>query len=159
MARGFTGTARGLQSQARALLCVIHTPFVKNMTHVGVRVRIACLGGGPGGLLAALLAKRSDPDREVTVFERNRPGDTFGFGVLFSDATLEGIHAADPILRRTLADHGAPWDEMEGGWGGGRWRSVGSGMAALTPKTLLSLLQQRATEAGVNIRFATLAEP
>ena len=52
----------------------------------GVRVRIAVLGGGPGGLLAALLAKRSDPGREVTVFERNRAGDTFGFGVVFSDA-------------------------------------------------------------------------
>jgi flavin-dependent dehydrogenase len=53
-------------------------------------VRIAILGGGPGGLLAALLAKRGDPAREVTVFERNRAGDTFGFGVVFSDATLDG---------------------------------------------------------------------
>jgi glycine/D-amino acid oxidase-like deaminating enzyme len=50
-------------------------------------VRIAVLGGGPGGLLAALLAKRGDPSREVTVFERNRAGDTFGFGVVFSDAS------------------------------------------------------------------------
>jgi salicyloyl-CoA 5-hydroxylase len=58
-------------------------------------VRIAVLGGGPGGLLAALLAKRGDPAREVTVFERNRAGDTFGFGVVFSDATLDGIDAAD----------------------------------------------------------------
>ena len=59
-------------------------------------MRIAVLGGGPGGLLAALLAKRGDPAREVTVFERNRAGDTFGFGVVFSDATLDGIDAADP---------------------------------------------------------------
>ena len=54
-------------------------------------MRIAVLGGGPGGLLAALLAKRGDPAREVTVFERNRAGDTFGFGVVFSDATLDAI--------------------------------------------------------------------
>jgi len=122
-------------------------------------VRIACLGGGPGGLLAALLAKRSDPDREVTVFERNRAGDTFGFGVVFSDATLEGIHAADPVLRRALAGHGAHWDEIEVRLHGERWRFGGNGMAAVARKTLLSLLQQRAAEAGVDIRFATPAEP
>jgi len=61
-------------------------------------VRIACLGAGPGGLLAALLAKRSDPGREVTVYERNRAGDTFGFGVVFSDATLDGLGALKPAL-------------------------------------------------------------
>jgi gentisate 1,2-dioxygenase len=76
-------------------------------------VRIACLGGGPGGLLAALLAKRSDPGREVTVYERNRAGDTFGFGVVFSDATLDGIHAADPVLRSALTTHGVHWDPIE----------------------------------------------
>ena len=76
-------------------------------------MRIAVLGGGPGGLLAALLAKRSGPGRGVTVFERNRAGDTFGFGEVFSDATLDGIDAADPVLRRALDGHGvhrARWD-------------------------------------------------
>jgi 2-polyprenyl-6-methoxyphenol hydroxylase-like FAD-dependent oxidoreductase len=76
-------------------------------------VRIAVLGGGPGGLLAALLAKRGDPGREVTVFERNRAGDTFGFGVVFSDATLDGIDAADPALRRALTTRGVHWDPIE----------------------------------------------
>jgi len=76
-------------------------------------MRIAVLGGGPGGLLAALLAKRSDPGREVTVFERNQAGDTFGFGVVFSDATLDGIDAADPVLRRALTEHGVHWDPIE----------------------------------------------
>ena len=76
-------------------------------------MRIAVLGGGPGGLLAALLAKRGDPAREVTVFERNRAGDTFGFGVVFSDATLDGIDAADPVLRRALTEHGVHWDPIE----------------------------------------------
>ena len=65
-------------------------------------MRIAVLGGGPGGLFAATLAKAADPGREVTVFERNRAEDTFGFGVVFSDATLEGIHQADPVLRTAL---------------------------------------------------------
>jgi len=71
-------------------------------------VRIACLGAGPGGLLAALLAKRSDPGREVTVYERNRAGDTFGFGVVFSDATLDGLGAASLLPgwpRTTLLAH------------------------------------------------------
>ena len=76
-------------------------------------MRLAVLGGGPGGLLAALLAKRGDPGREVTVFERNRAGDTFGFGVVFSDATLDGIDAAEPVLRRALTEHGVHWDPIE----------------------------------------------
>ena len=107
-------------------------------------MRIACLGGGPGGLLAALLAKRSDPGREVTVYERNRAGDTFGFGVVFSDATLDGIDAADPVLRRALTEHGVHWDPIEVRLRGERWRFGGNGMAAVARQTLLSLLQQRA---------------
>jgi anthraniloyl-CoA monooxygenase len=122
-------------------------------------VRIACLGGGPGGLLAALLAKRSDPGREVTVFERNSAGETFGFGVVFSDATLDGIHAADPVLRRALASHGAHWDTIEVRLRGERWQFGGNGMAAVARKTLLSLLQRRADEAGVGLRFACPVEP
>ncbi len=94
-------------------------------------MRIACLGGGPGGLLAALLAKRGDPSREVTVFERNRAGDTFGFGVVFSDATLDGIDAADPVLRSALTVHGVHWDPIEVRLRGERWRFGGNGMAAV----------------------------
>ena len=76
-------------------------------------MRIAVLGGGPGGLFAAMLAKTSDPSREVTVFERNRAEDTFGFGVVFSDPTLAGIDEADPVLRAALAEHGVHWDTIE----------------------------------------------
>ncbi len=122
-------------------------------------MRIACLGGGPGGLLAALLAKRSDPGREVTVYERNRAGDTFGFGVVFSDATLDGIDAADPVLRRALTEHGVHWDPIEVRLRGERWRFGGNGMAAVARQRLLSLLQQRAAEAGVDIRFSTPTQP
>jgi 2-polyprenyl-6-methoxyphenol hydroxylase-like FAD-dependent oxidoreductase len=122
-------------------------------------VRIAFLGGGPGGLLAALLAKRSDPGREVTVYERNRAGDTFGFGVVFSDATLDGIDAADPVLRRALTEHGVHWDPIEVRLRGERWRFGGNGMAAVARQRLLSLLQQRALDAGVDIRFSAPTEP
>jgi len=120
-------------------------------------VRIAVLGGGPGGLLAALLAQRSDPGREVTVFERNRAGDTFGFGVVFSDATLDGIDAADPVLRRALTEHGVHWDPIEVRLRGERWRFGGNGMAAVARQRLLALLAERAAAAGVDLRFATPA--
>ena len=122
-------------------------------------MRVAVLGGGPGGLLAALLAKRGDPGREVTVFERNRAGDTFGFGVVFSDATLDGIDAADPVLRRALTEHGVHWDPIEVRLRGERWRFGGNGMAAVARQTLLSLLQQRVAEAGVDLRFSAPVHP
>jgi salicyloyl-CoA 5-hydroxylase len=118
-------------------------------------MRIAVLGGGPGGLFAAALARSSDPSREVTVFERNRAEDTFGFGVVFSDATLAGIHAADPVLRTALTEHGVHWDAIELRLQGERLRCGGNGMAAVERRTLLRLLQQRTVEGGVDVRFAT----
>lgn len=123
-------------------------------------MRIAVLGGGPGGLFAATLAKAGGgKQREVTVFERNRASDTFGFGVVFSDATLEGIHEADPVLRDALAEHGVHWDRIEVRLRGERFVCGGNGMAAVERKTLLSLLQRRAIEAGVDVRFSTSMDP
>jgi 2-polyprenyl-6-methoxyphenol hydroxylase-like FAD-dependent oxidoreductase len=118
-------------------------------------MRIACVGGGPGGLFLATLVKSADPSAEVTVFERNGADDTFGFGVVFSDATLAGIHDADPVLRRALHDHGVHWDAIEVRLKGERHRCSGNGMAAIARKTLLSLLQERAREVGVELRFHT----
>ncbi|MDQ1568273.1 MAG: salicyloyl-CoA 5-hydroxylase, partial [Actinomycetota bacterium] len=69
-------------------------------------MRTAVVGGGPGGLFAATLLKLADPSSDVVVFERNRPHDTFGFGVVFSDATLRGIDDVDPVLLRALTDDG-----------------------------------------------------
>ena len=91
-----------------------------------------------------MLLKRADPDRQIVVFERNRPDDTFGFGVVFSDATLAGIHAADPVLLTALTDHGVHWDTIEVRLRGERHRCGGNGMAAVERRTLLHLLQERA---------------
>ena len=101
-------------------------------------MRVAVVGGGPGGLFAATLIKCSDPAHEVTVFERNRAEDTFGFGVVFSDATLVGIHAADPVLRTALNEHGVHWNAIEVRLHGERYRCGGDGMAAVGRKTLLA---------------------
>ena len=117
--------------------------------------RVGVVGGGPGGLFAAMLLKRADPDRQVVVFERHRPDDTFGFGVVFSDATLAGIHAADPVLLTALTDYGVHWDTIEVRVRGERHRCGGNGMAAVERRTLLRLLQQRAVDQGVDVRFRT----
>jgi 2-polyprenyl-6-methoxyphenol hydroxylase-like FAD-dependent oxidoreductase len=118
-------------------------------------MRIAVAGGGPGGLFFATLMRRADPSAEVTVFERNQADDTFGFGVVFSDRTLESIHAADPVLRQALAAHGRHWDEIEVRLKGARIRCGGNGMASIVRRTLLTLLQERARDAGAVLRFST----
>lgn len=107
----------------------------------------------------AILAKTADPTREVTVFDRNRPDDTFGFGVVFSDATLAGIHAVDPVLRRALNEHGVHWDAIEVRLKGERLRCGGNGMAAIRRRTLLALLQERAVAAGVRLQYETEVDP
>ena len=118
-------------------------------------LRIACAGGGPGGLSFAAQVRRANPSVEVTVFERNRPDDTFGFGVVFSDATLANLQDADPVLRDALAEHGVHWDRIEVRLKGRRLHCAGNGMASIARRTLLSLLQARAAEAGADLRFET----
>lgn len=120
-------------------------------------MRTAIVGGGPGGLFLAALLKKADPGHEVTVFERNRPDDTFGFGVVFSDRTLAGIHEADPVLREALVAHGRHWDAIEVRLKDKRIRCGGNGMAAIMRRTLLMLLQDSARDAGADLRFATEA--
>jgi anthraniloyl-CoA monooxygenase len=118
-------------------------------------VRVAVAGGGPGGLFLATLIRRADPSIEVTVFERNRADDTFGFGVVFSDRTLAGIHEADPVLREALSQHGRHWDQIEVRLKGERIRCGGNGMAAVVRRTLLALMQARARDVGAQLRFST----
>lgn len=122
-------------------------------------MRMAVVGGGPGGLFAAALAKTNDPDCDVVVFERKSAEETFGFGVVFSDATLEGIHAADPVLRSALTEHGVHWDPIEVRLHEERFLCHGNGMAAVERRTLLNLLQRRAIQAGVEMRFSTEVDP
>lgn len=117
-------------------------------------MRIAVVGGGPGGLFFATLIRRADPTVEVTVFERNRADDTFGFGVVFSDRTLAGIHDADPVLREALTEHGRHWDDIEVRIKGERIRCGGNGMAAVARRTLLTLMQDRARSFGASLRFS-----
>ena len=103
--------------------------------------RVACVGGGPGGLFFSTLLKRRMPEADVVLFERNQATDAFGFGVVFSDATLNAINDADPVLRDGLRDHGKHWDSIEV-WLKGQKRSfAGNGMAAIHRRTLLPLLQ------------------
>jgi 2-polyprenyl-6-methoxyphenol hydroxylase-like FAD-dependent oxidoreductase len=116
-------------------------------------MRVAVAGGGPGGLFLATLLRRADPSVGVTVFERNRADVTFGFGVVFSDRTLAGIHEADPVLRQALAEHGRHWDEIEVRLKGERIRCGGNGMAAIVRRTLLALMQARARDVGAQLRF------
>jgi salicyloyl-CoA 5-hydroxylase len=118
-------------------------------------VRIACIGGGPGGLFLSALIRRELPDSEVVVYERNRATDAFGFGVVFSNATLGAIDAADPVLRDALLAHGRHWDDIEVRVHGERLRCGGNGMAAIVRSTLLRLLQERASAEGVDLRFET----
>jgi len=116
-------------------------------------VRIAIAGGGPGGLYFAALARQLSPDAEITVWERNAPDDTFGFGVVFSDETLGGIENADPSIYRQMEREFARWDDIDVHYRGQVITSGGHGFAAMGRRRLLELLQQRCAELGIAVHF------
>ncbi|NEY36524.1 NAD(P)-binding protein, partial [Streptomyces sp. PRKS01-65] len=122
-------------------------------------MRVAVIGGGPGGLYAAALLKRLDPAREVTVWERNAPEDTFGFGVVLSDETLGGIEHADPVVHRALRRELVRWDAIDIVHRGIRHTSGGHGFAALGRRRLLAVLHARCRDLGVRLRFCSPAPP
>jgi anthraniloyl-CoA monooxygenase len=116
-------------------------------------VKLACIGGGPAGLYLGILVKRAAPEHEVVIYERNRADDTFGFGVVFSDATLGNLAAADPETHAQITARFARWDDIEIHAGGEVLRSTGHGFCGLERKSLLAILQARAKALGVRVAF------
>src|SRR5215216_2460976 len=117
----------------------------------GMKVHI--IGGGPAGLYFAILMKKSWPDTDITVFERNRPEDTFGFGVVFSDETLDNFESHDRETYRALKGHFAYWDDIEIHFRGTVHRIGGNGFCGCSRTMLLKILNRRARSLGVELAF------
>jgi anthraniloyl-CoA monooxygenase len=118
-------------------------------------LKVVTIGGGPAGLYFALLMKKADPRHEVTVVERNRPDDTFGWGVVFSNQTLGNLRQADEASYRRITESFAHWDDIDVHVKGRTITSGGHGFSGIARKKLLQILQERAAELGVDLRFAT----
>ena len=121
-------------------------------------MRVACLGGGPAGLYFAIAMKLSDPAHEIVVVERNRPYDTFGWGVVLSDETLANLRAADPVSAEEIRRSFVYWDDIAVFYRGTVTRSSGHGFCGIGRKRLLNVLQDRAQALGVELRFETEIE-
>jgi anthraniloyl-CoA monooxygenase len=118
-------------------------------------MKIVCIGGGPAGLYFALLMKQQDPAHDITVVERNRPYDTFGWGVVFSDQTLGNLQAADAPTAAEILGAFNHWDDIEVHIRGERFRSGGHGFCGIGRKRLLNILQRRCEALGVKLQFET----
>jgi anthraniloyl-CoA monooxygenase len=116
-------------------------------------MKIACIGGGPAGLYFALLMKRQDASHDISVFERHRPHDTFGWGVVFSDQTLGNLQTADPVTASQILDAFNHWDDIEIHLRGRTIRSGGHGFCGIGRKRLLEILQARCEALGVRLVF------
>jgi anthraniloyl-CoA monooxygenase len=122
-------------------------------------VRIACIGGGPAGLYFAISMKLRDAAHEIEIFERNPPGVTFGWGVVFSDLTVENITANDPVSAATITSEFAHWDDIDVHFKGETITSRGHGFIGIGRKRLLEILQTRARELGVVLHFEAECDP
>ena len=116
-------------------------------------MRVVCIGGGPGGLYLSRLLKRALPEAEVEVFERNAPDDTFGFGVVFSDASLSQIEVDDPETYERITANFAHWDDIDTFFKGEVRRSSGHGFSGLSRRRLLSVLAEGCEQVGVKLHF------
>src|SRR5262245_50983353 len=118
-------------------------------------MRIACLGGGPAGLYFAIAMKLRDPAHEIVVIERNRPYDTFGWGVVLSDETLGNLRAVDRKSSEAIARAFVYWDDIAVHYRGSVTRSSGHGFCGIGRKRLLNILQDRAHALAVELVFET----
>ena len=118
-------------------------------------MRVLCIGGGPAGLYLALLLRKADARNVVRVVERNRPGDTFGWGVVFSDQTLDNLAAADPETARDIADSFNHWDDIDVHFRGRTITSGGHGFCGIGRKRLLNILQAKCEALGVELVYDT----
>lgn len=116
-------------------------------------MRIVCIGGGPAGLYFALLMKRQNAMHRITVVERNRPFDTFGWGVVFSDATMQSMRQCDPETATEIEDAFNHWDDIELIFKGRRQRTTGHGFVGIGRKKMLNILQKRCLDLGVELVF------
>ncbi len=122
-------------------------------------MKIACIGGGPAGLYFAILMKKQNPDHDITVIERNRPYDTFGWGVVFSDETLDNLDGADEETKHEILDNFAHWDDIDVFFRDKKITSSGHGFCGIERKHLLNILQHRAERLGVKLLFETEVNP
>src|ERR1700704_5327846 len=122
-------------------------------------MKVDVIGGGPAGLYFAILAKKAWPQMRLTVYERNRADDTFGFGVVFSDETLQTFEKYDLESYRAITDNFAYWDDVEIQHKGTVHRVGGNGFCGCSRVTLLRLLQERARALGVELIFQTEIDP
>jgi anthraniloyl-CoA monooxygenase len=116
-------------------------------------MKIAIIGGGPAGLYAGILLKKQRPQAEITIYERNRPDDTFGFGVVFSDATLDNFEKYDLPSYQRITQEFAYWDDIAVHFRGTVHRVGGNGFCGCSRRTLLMILQERARELGCKLLF------
>ena len=116
-------------------------------------MRIVCVGGGPAGLYFAILMKKADPSHEITILERNRAADIFGWGVVFSDQTLENMRDGDAVSQQRIIDSFAHWDDIEIHFKGHVITSHGHGFCGIERRRLLDILQERAQELRVELAF------
>ena len=116
-------------------------------------MKIAVIGGGPGGLYFSLLMKKANPAHDITIYERNRADDTFGFGVVFSDETLSNFMGHDEPTYRAIAERFAYWNTIEVRYRDQPIRAGGHGFCGISRQVLLNVLQRRCASLGVAIHY------